>query len=198
MPRRGVTFLPDAYYHLYNRGNNRKRIFYERENYLFFLRQMRSYLLPATEIIAYCLMPNHYHLLAKVKDKARQAKIQQIPDVSRAMMRLAVSYTKAMNKKYNRKGVLFQGSFQAKQVLDDDHLIQLSAYIHLNPVWAGLVAGPDQWEFSSYREYVGQRRDSLPSPEAVLVQFTCPQAYREFVSGYANGGEGQLGELALE
>ncbi len=67
MPRRKVQLCAGEYYHLYNRGNNRERIFYERENYLFFLRQVRRYLVPVLEIIAYCLMPTHYHLLVLVE-----------------------------------------------------------------------------------------------------------------------------------
>jgi len=67
MPRREIQLCEGEYYHLYNRGNNRERIFYERENYLFFLRRTREYLLPVLEIIAYCLMPTHYHLLVQIK-----------------------------------------------------------------------------------------------------------------------------------
>ena len=67
MPRRETPFLPDYYYHLYNRGNNRQAIFFEAANYLYFLRGVKRYIRPVTTIIAYCLMPTHYHMLVRVK-----------------------------------------------------------------------------------------------------------------------------------
>ncbi len=70
MPRRKVAFLPGHYYHLYNRGNNHQTIFFERENYLFFLRQFRHHVAVETaDVLAYCLMPNHYHFLVHLRGK---------------------------------------------------------------------------------------------------------------------------------
>ena len=67
MPRRETPFLPDQYYHFYNRGNNRQRVFFERANYLYFLNGIRKYLCGSMDVPAYCLMPTHYHLLVPVK-----------------------------------------------------------------------------------------------------------------------------------
>jgi len=103
MPYRQNIFQAGQYYHIYNRGNNRQDIFFERENYLFFLRLVRKYLLETLDVIAYCLMPNHYHLLIQLK-KA---------ELSAAMQAFSLSYTKAMNRRYGRVGSLFQGRFQA-------------------------------------------------------------------------------------
>ena len=172
MPYRKVKFQAKEHYHLYNRGHNYQPIFFERENYLYFLRQLRKYLLPdILDIIAYCLMPNHYHLLAYLKHA----------DLSRHMQPFALSYTKAINKRYERVGSLFQSPFKAIHVDRDEYLLHLSRYIHLNPVEAGLVERPEDWEFSSYREYVGLRNGTLPRPEVVLAQFPSTDAYREFV-----------------
>lgn len=92
MPRRDLTFQPDHYYHLYNRGNDRQSIFFERENYLYFLRLVRQHLIEQTlDVLAYCLMPNHYHLLVRCKTD----------DVSGSMQPLSVAYTKAMNRRYS-------------------------------------------------------------------------------------------------
>ena len=178
MPRREVQLCAGEYYHFYNRGNNRERIFYERENYLFFLRQVRRYLVPVLEIIAYCLIPTHYHLLVKTSEVSENLGGL---GASKAMMKFAVSYTKAMNKRYNRVGVLFQGPFQARPVDKDSYLVHLSRYLHLNPVMAGLVEPPEDCEFSSYRECIGLRDGTLPKSEIVLSQFPSPEAYREFV-----------------
>ena len=180
MPRRKVYFCPGDCYHFYNQGNNRERVFYERENYLFFLQRLGVYLIPVLDIVAYCLMPTHYHLLVKVK-KTSDPSV----GVSKAMMQLAVSYTKAINKQYDRVGVLFQGAFQAKHVDHDNYLIHLSRYIHLNPVMAGLVEQPEDWEFSSYHEYTSLRRGTIPTPEVVLSQFPSMETYREFVETYS-------------
>jgi len=158
MPQRNVELCAGEYYHLYNRGNNRECIFYERENYGFFLRRLRKYLVPILDVVAYCLMPTHYHLLILLEEV----------DLSHRMQLFSISYTKAMNKRYDRVGSLFQGAFQAKHVDGNDYLVHLSRYIHLNPVMAGLVKRPEDWEFSSYREYIDLRNGTLPQPEIVL------------------------------
>ena len=89
MPRRKTAFIEGNYYHLYNRGHNRQTIFFTRENYLFFLRQLRRYLVEqAVYLNAYCLMPNHYHLLVCVRQE----------NVSEQMGLLSLSYTKAINR----------------------------------------------------------------------------------------------------
>jgi hypothetical protein len=100
------------------------------------------------------------------------------------MQLFSISYTKAMNKRYDRVGALFQGSFRAIHVNQNNYLVHLSRYIHLNPVVAGLVERPEDWEFSSYREYIGVRSGTLPAPEIVLSQFPSRQAYQEFVESY--------------
>lgn len=180
MPRRTIQFSPGEYYHLYNRGNNRGRVFFERENYLFFLRLMHKHLLPVMDVIAYCLMPTHYHLLVRVKEISEVSETLEIL-VSRVMMKLSVAYTKAINKRFDRVGSLFQSQFGAKYIDSDRYLLQLSAYLHRNPVEAGLVSTAADWEFSSYRDYLGLREGTLPNPTAVISKFTSPAGYRECV-----------------
>ena len=205
MPRRTVPFAPGEYYHVYNRGNNRQRIFFERENYLFFLRRLRERLVgdeppagvPNSEppefpqsstIVAYCLMPNHYHLLVSPKDD----------HFSRHMQSFSISYTKAMNKRCERVGALFQGKFQALHVDRTAHLLHLSRYTYLNPVEAGLVKKAQDWEFSSYREYAGLRQGALPRPEVVLSQFPTRSAYRHFVESYEPGDQSIISHLLFD
>jgi hypothetical protein len=100
MPRRAVPLIPGQYYHIYNRGINRGLIFFERENYLFFLRRLREHILPSANLVAYCLMPNHYHLLVMVKPWEPDLGGLAPGGLSLAMMRSSVSYTKAINKRY--------------------------------------------------------------------------------------------------
>jgi REP element-mobilizing transposase RayT len=189
MPCRSVKFKAGAYYHLYNRGNNFQPIFFERENYLYFLRQLRKHLtVEAAEIIAYCLMPNHYHLLVYLKTD----------DLSDQMQPFALAYTKAINKRYGRVGSLFQGHFKAIHVDRDEYLLHLSRYIHLNPVAAGLSQHPEDWEFSSFPEFVGLRPGTLPQPAIVLTQFSSPEAYRQFVTDYQAEDRKVIGHLAFD
>jgi hypothetical protein len=111
------------------------------------------------------------------------------------MQRFSISYTKAVNKCYNRTGSLFEGQFQAVHVDRDDYLAHLSRYIHLNPVRAGLVREPRDWEFSSYRDYLGLRRGTLPAPDVVLAQFPSREAYRTFVESDALPERGLIAHL---
>jgi len=159
MPRRLISFIPGVYYHLYNRGVNRKKIFFEDRNYQFFLFNVERYIFPLADLIAYCLMPNHYHLLIYIRETSEvtsevQPTSEVTSEVSRAMMRLSVSYTKTINLRYNRVGPLFQGAFQAKYVESDLYLSHLIGYIHLNPVTSELVEDPEDWFYSSFRDYL--------------------------------------------
>ena len=150
MPRRLISFDPGAYYHLFNRGVNRDNIYFENRNYLFFLFNIERYLLPLADLIAYCLMPNHYHLLIHYRETS---EVDSTTEDSKAMMKISVSYTKAINYRYNRVGPLFQGAFQAKSIDSDTYLSHLIGYIHLNPVTTGLVESPEEWLYSSFHDY---------------------------------------------
>jgi len=172
MPRRKVEFRLNEYYHVYNRGHNRSDIFFERESYYFFLRKMREHLLGRVcTIVAYCLMPNHYHFLVQLLDTG----------FSDAMKTFGISYSKSINKRFDRVGPLFQGPFEAIHVDEEAYLLNLSRYIHLNPVIAGMAKHPEEWEFSSYPEFIGVRDGTLPQPETILREFPSVQAYRKFV-----------------
>lgn len=209
MPRRELPFRAGEYYHLYNRGNNRQPIYFERDNYLFFLRKLTQYVAgsnctpaacgsrgvlaargggPTAEVIAFCLMPNHYHLLVHLR----------CDEFSDAMQSFGQSYTNAINKRQKRVGSLFQGRFQARHVDDDCYLLHLSRYIHLNPVVAGLVKTPEAWEFSSYREYAGLRGGSLARPEIVLNQFAGHVEYCHFVRSGIGKDDERIVHLLFE
>ncbi len=182
--------LSGSTYHIYNRGVNYGDIFFTRANWIFFLVRLREHC-PAESgvVVAYCLMPNHYHFIIQVRcdDFGRKA-----------MQPLMVSYTKAINRQEGRVGSLFQGPFQARRVETDGDLVHLSRYIHLNPVTAGYVAHPEDWEFSSYRDYIGLRTGTLPQSEAVLRHFASPAAYAEYVCGPADPRVGLSKSLLLD
>jgi putative transposase len=199
MPRRETPFLPDQYYHFYNRGNNRQGVFFGRDNYLYFLKAIKKYLCGYVDVLVYSLMPTHYHLLGRVKSpqtsqtsefsknsevSAEVSAAQASAAVSRAMMRLGVSYTKAINKRFGRVGALFQGQFCAKPVTRYAHLLSLCVYIHANPVKDGLVASPEDWEYSNYLEWMDLRPGTLVDREFIQDNFGTPSEYKNLVMDY--------------
>ncbi len=184
MPYRRTSFSPAEFYHIYNRGNNKGRIFFERENYLFFLRIFLKYFPQSiVETHAYCLMPNHYHLLVRLSCAS---------EISVRMRCFGISYSKAVNVRYGRSGHLFQGRYNAKHIDSNEYLLHLSRYIHLNPVMAKLVSKPEDWEFSSYKNYIcladTRNLNDLGNcicTEEILSQFSDATDYKEFVESFA-------------
>jgi len=195
MPRRDIPFLPDQYYHFYNRGNNRQQVFFENDNYWYFLRGIKTYLRPHVDILAYCLMPTHYHILGRVKPlpQPQTSEVSKTSEVlaaeasravSHAMQLLGISYTKAINKRFGRVGALFQGQFQGKPIQHYHHLLNLCVYIHANPVKDGLVEVPEDWEFSNYPEWMGLREGMLLDRAFIRDHFGTPEEYQTLVNEY--------------
>jgi putative transposase len=174
-PGKNPPLLPGNYYHFYNRGVNRQPIFFHKENWGFFIKKLRHYFKPAQIIIlAYCLMPNHYHLLVYLLAE----------NIGNTVMQpFGTSYVKAINRQQKRVGPLYQGPFKAKHVDNEAYLAHLTRYIHLNPVRAGLVDHPADWPYSSYTDYIGLRRGTLPQTELILSQFDSQADYQTFVEG---------------
>lgn len=158
MATRSVPLIRNEYYHIYNRAIAGNLLFREPHNYPFFLSKIEKYVLPKADLIAYCLMPNHYHMILKLNTD----------NISTAMQRLAISYVKSYNLVYDQSGHLFQGPFQRIHVKDLNYLLHLSRYIHLNPVKAQLVKNPQDWDYSSYQEYIGLRKLELTQPKPLL------------------------------
>ena len=184
-----TIYTPGHYYHIYNRGVDRRPIFLADRNWGFFVQRLRDYFVEGVvDIIAYCLMPNHYHLLVYVL----------CDDFGHAVMQpFSTSYTKAVNREQQRVGHLFQGRYKGKLVDQNAYLLHLSRYIHRNPVTAGLVAHPADWVFSSYRDYVGLRQGTLPKPEVVLAQFASVEAYAAYVEE-GDDNDRKIGHLLFD
>ena len=162
-----------GYYHVYNRGCNRQPIFVSDSNYLFLLRRAKLFLADyPLSIVAYCLMPNHYHfLLHPQEDEA----------LSRFIQRLFNSYTQAFNRQQHRSGTLFEGRAKSILVDTDEYVLHLCRYIHLNPVRAGLVMHPGEWPYSNYLEWVERRGGSLVDRPFVQSYFPTAADYETFV-----------------
>lgn len=187
MPNRNVIKLysPDTYYHVYNRGVNGRTIFKEQQDYHVFLNLLKRYLSAEPvkdkqgreypwlrediELLAFCLMPNHFHLLVYQKNNKDAA--------TRLLRGVSTAYTVYFNKKYKRRGPLFQERFKASSIDKDNYLHHVSRYIHLNP------KGYRQWEFSSLDYYLGRKSAEWINPGLILDLFE-PGEYSDFLSDY--------------
>ncbi|HVV53735.1 MAG TPA: transposase [Mucilaginibacter sp.] len=149
---------PDTYYHLYNRGNNKDLIFFEDENYTFFLNQFNKYVKPSCEVYAYCLMPNHFHFFIRINDQVLFEK---------GIKNFFISYSKAINKRYDRVGSLFQGRYKASEITSDSYYTTIVNYIHQNPIIAGLCKKMEDYEYSSYSAYLSSKETMLNKQEVL-------------------------------
>src|SRR3990167_8044606 len=187
MPSRNTRkqYEEDTYYHIYNRGVGQRTIFKKDQDYIVFLSLLKRYLNnePAKDnlgreypnyhediqLLAFCLMPNHFHLLVyQSKENA----------ISKLMQGLCAAYTMYFNRRYERVGHLFQGRFKASIITNDAYLIHISRYIHLNP---------DKhmgWEFSSLPYYLKIKQASWINPQPILELFD-DSSYLDFIKDFA-------------
>ena len=148
-----MAFVANRLYHVYNRGNNAQPLFYEERNYRFFQTKLREYLSEACDVLAYCLMPNHYHILLHTHEEGLRpvSNTSAVPKLSRKLGTLQSSYTQAINKQEGRTGSLFQQKAKQKEI--EEYGFTCFQYIHQNPVKARLCLAPEDWEFSSFNDY---------------------------------------------
>lgn len=233
MPARNIIkqYQENGFYHIYNRGVEKRKIFLDERDYKTFLFFLKIYLLDKEtlktelqgtdpcriernnfadeiELIAYCLMPNHFHLLIKQTKKY---------SISRFMRCIATNYSMYFNKRYKRTGTLFQGRYKAVLITNDDYLLHLSRYIHLNPVEN--CKGPSladeelvekkglrKYSFSSYHDYLGERNTKWVNPNIILEFFENQKKYfpgdifnyQSFVEDYEVFSENVISDLILE
>jgi REP element-mobilizing transposase RayT len=161
-----MEFFESELYHIYNRGNNRQPIFFNPGNYLYFLQKIRRHVLPYCDILAYCLMPNHFHFL--IYSDGRTIATKQIGNQTRNVLsegirNLLQTYTKAINQQNKRTGSLFQQNTKAKCLSKGSKPYDFICmnYIHQNPVKAKLVDKMEDWDYSSFRDYCGFRNGTL-------------------------------------
>jgi REP element-mobilizing transposase RayT len=166
-----------AFYHVTTRGNERKKIFLSHADYEKFLTYLTEGIYKYGIILhAYILMPNHYHLIVETP-KA---------NLSLLMHRLNSAYTTYFNIKRHRTGHLFQGRYKAILIDVDNYLLELSRYIHLNPVRAGVTAKAEGYLYSSYRKFILLDEETIVYRGLIWDMISkdrksAPQGYREFV-----------------
>ena len=161
-------------YHIFNRGINRENIFVEEDNYRYFLELFAKHILPIADLYAYCLLPNHFHLLVRIKteiDLTGFENLSGLPRPSQKFSNLFNAYAKAFNKRYNRTGSLFQRPFRRVVVTSNAQLFHLVTYIHRNPEKHGLVDDFQDWPYSSYQTLVAETEDTCLNWAEVMSWF---------------------------
>ncbi len=182
------NFNPGAIVHVYNRGNNKEKIFFDKQDYQAFLFRLglclgfteeelnkeKSIAMPYSRIRitdmnkndfklhVFCLMPNHFHLLIEQTGNI---------SISKLMSKLCTSYSKYINKKYGRVGHTFQDCFKAVLVENNPQLMWVSSYIHMNPVKDRLVKHPSDYIWSSYNDYIEKRNLLIINKELLFGTF---------------------------
>lgn len=217
-------YIEKGYYHLYNRGVDKRQIFQDKQDYKVFLNYLKESLAPPLnenkikilinlkgskfiaiprqpknfykkiDLLTYCLMPNHFHFF--VKQNTNFA-------IREFMQSLLTRYSMFFNKKYKREGILFQGRYKGVLITNEAYFLHLSRYIHSNPS----KLFPDLTQaYSSYGDYLGIRKTSWVKKEEILVFFnrkTLPfmkkiNSYKDFVESYQESSEKVLEDLTLE
>lgn len=221
-------YAENCFYHVYNRGVDKRDIFFDDLDYRVFLHLLKFYLSPQDlkyqsehpltevtgiipvrlhlfetlpneiDLLAYCLMPNHFHLLLK----------QITSDgVTKLLRRISIVYAMYFNKRHKRVGHLFQGIFKAALIDKDSYLLHLSRYIHLNPTeLTGII--PVNYPYSSYEYYLGIKNAPWVKPKFILDYFQSNtnspflpkqiNTYKKFVEDYVHDSNEYLGTLTLE
>lgn len=193
MASKQAVFANQEIYHIFNRGVEKRTTFEDKKDLDRFTETLAYYRseapparfsfrkrpilkpkkkgAPMVEVLCYCLMPNHFHALVKQLKKG---------GITSYLSKLTNSYTKYFNTRYKRVGPLFQGTFKAVRIADDEQLIHVSRYIHLNPLTDYIVRDLRKFPFSSYLEYMGEQ-DGFCQKEQILSHFKNPSAYETFV-----------------
>jgi putative transposase len=167
---------PISYYHIYNRGNNKENIFKEDKNYNYFMSLLEKYILPVASLHAYCLMPNHFHLLIQTKELPERKDGKYF---TQPFSNFFNAYAKTINKAYNRTGSLFQERFGRKEIDSSSYYTTIVYYIHGNPQHHNLVKDFRKYTYSSYHNFINNTYSKLSKAE-VLDWFGGMQAYIKY------------------
>ncbi len=193
MPKRKEPLINGQIYHVFNRGVEKRKVFLTARDYNRFLEAFSHYSsnklkfstksklspkrlelkeLESVEVLGYCFMPNHFHFLLRQKTD---------DGLSKFVGDLLNSYTKYFNIKNDRVGPLFQGRFRAVLIDNDEQLVHVSRYIHLNPLIANLVSDIESYPWSSYRDYLGLGNNTFVKTAEILDLFKSKEDYKQFV-----------------
>lgn len=183
-------FISGQFYHVYNQGNAGIKIFFTADNYLYFLKKYFQYLETVLDTYAYCLIPNHFHFLIRVKEekgiidnldqlklnkvfieslKANNTEKQVSIIVSEMFRRFFMSYSKSINEQENRKGSLFSKNVKRKIIENEDYLRRVIYYIHFNPQRHNLISDFRNYNLSSYQEIASNQISRLKRDDTISI-----------------------------
>lgn len=187
--------IEGQYFHIYNRGVNGENIFKEERNYYYFLKQYALYCSDTTEVFAYALLKNHFHLMVYIKENVEVPRYSGEGTIklnaSKQFSHFFNSYSQSINKAYNRTGPLIESPFERKLIDSDSHFTSLIYYCHYNAQLHGFVDDFKKWEFSSYHSIL-ENNNSLVASQKVLDWFGGIEAFKKMHSGrYSDKGIGK-------
>ena len=178
MPDYHIPLIPDKTYHIFSRAMGKEKLFFEEDNYRYFLKQFSKYISPVADTFAYNLLPNHFHFMIRVKNnnvihqeflkikKNKKFSVEVVPEfIMERFSNLLNSYTKAFNKKYSRIGGLFIDIMRRVEIIEDSQVGATIFYIHKNAVHHGYVDKISDWRWSSYHSIISNAPTQLVRDE---------------------------------
>lgn len=178
-----IALEPNQTYHIYNHANGDDNLFRNEENYAYFLKRYAHFICPIAKTYAYCLMPNHFHLLVKIRSEEEiliafpslnpqgfenlEGFSSMEKAISQQFSNFFNSYSKSFNKYYNRRGALFCQNFKRKPVQSDAYFTSVVQYIHRNPVHHGFCKNVEDWNWSSYHAILSNKKTLLEKDELI-------------------------------
>jgi REP element-mobilizing transposase RayT len=193
-----TPLLGGSYYHIFNRGINGQEIFFQERNYIYFLQLIDKYLSEYISVLAYCLLPNHFHLVIKLNETIKIpsverdgiSELQEIKDeseigkfISNQFRRMFITYTMAINKQENRTGSLFDKNFKRLEITENEYLLYAIFYTHFNPEKHGFSNNFTQYNFSSYQTIISQK-PTKTDRNLVLDIFAGKEDFIDYHSGW--------------
>jgi REP element-mobilizing transposase RayT len=163
-----MKIFEKGFYHIYNQGNNKQPIFLLNRDYEYFIELCHKYIVPRCQILAWCLLPDHFNFIIQINEKSLERIVwggNEMPSVSNGFQLLQSIYAKTVNARENRTGSLFRQKTKAKLLETKDHAYLAFRYVQRNPLKARIVNSLDDWTFSSYNEYLGYSKPELSNVE---------------------------------
>ncbi len=165
MAIKALPLEPGKYYHIYNRACGFEKLFWESNNYDFFMEKFIERLGDIVILYCYCLIPNHFHILVKLKDIEMNENLSLF--YSKKFSNFFNAYAQSFNKFYKRHGALFSQNFKRKEVDEITYRRMVVIYIHRNPLKHGLVDDFKKWQYSSYQEIISYNSEICQVEEVI-------------------------------